>query len=156
MPVVSQLQKRFTTNSERDGRWVHKHTNWKTFKHCCTAMSSFMPDLIDCGFDIINPVQLSAAGMDARTLKDEFGKEITFWGGGTDTQHTLPFGTPEEVPYRLQFLMPGDIKRAAVCVHTPCTEYALFKNVQIGSVHTRHRYTLQGIWDRETRKEKYF
>ena len=56
-----------------------------------------MPDFIESGFDIINPVQLSAKGMDAATLKNEYGKDITFWGGGIDTQQTLPFGTPEEV-----------------------------------------------------------
>ncbi len=94
---LDTFQSLWKPHYQRINDWVHTHTNWKTFKHCCGAMSSFIPDLIDCGFDIINPVQLSAAGMDARTLKDEFGKEITFWGGGIDTQHTLPFGTPEEV-----------------------------------------------------------
>jgi len=77
--------------------WIHKNTNWKTFKHCCGAMQSFMPDLIESGFDIMNPVQLSAKGMNATELKNEFGKDITFWGGGVDTQKTLPFGTPADV-----------------------------------------------------------
>lgn len=77
--------------------WIHKNTNWKTFKHCCGAMASFMPDFIESGFDIINPVQLSAKGMDAQALKNEYGKDIVFWGGGVDTQKTLPFGTPGEV-----------------------------------------------------------
>ena len=52
-------------------------------------MSSFMPDFIESGFDIMNPVQLSAKGMDGETLKKEYGKDITFWGGGVDTQKTL-------------------------------------------------------------------
>lgn len=77
--------------------WIHGNTNWKTFKHCCGAMASFIPALIECGFDIINPVQLSAAGMDAETLKGEYGKDLTFWGGGVDTQKTLPFGKPAEI-----------------------------------------------------------
>ena len=77
--------------------WIHSHTNWKTFKHCCGAMASFIPDFIECGFDIINPVQLSAVGMDAAELKREYGKDITFWGGGIDTQQMLPFGTPQEI-----------------------------------------------------------
>ena len=77
--------------------WIHTNTEWRTFKHSCGAAASFMPDFIESGFDIINPVQLSAKGMDAATLKNEYGKDITFWGGGVDTQQTLPFGTPEEV-----------------------------------------------------------
>jgi len=56
-----------------------------------------IPDFIEAGFDILNPVQTSAAGMDPRTLKRQFGNEIVFWGGGVDTQKTLPFGTPQEV-----------------------------------------------------------
>ncbi|MCP4552551.1 MAG: methyltransferase [Bacteroidetes bacterium] len=76
---------------------IHKLTNWKTFIHSCGAISELIPEFIDAGFDVLNPVQISAANMDARTLKKEFGKEITFWGGGVDTQKTLPFGTPDEV-----------------------------------------------------------
>jgi uroporphyrinogen-III decarboxylase len=56
-----------------------------------------LPDIVDAGFDILNPVQCSAAGMDPQTLKDRFGDKLTFWGGGVDTQKTLPFGTPDEV-----------------------------------------------------------
>lgn len=76
---------------------IHELTNWKTFIHSCGAIYELIPDLIDAGFDILNPVQISAEGMDAKKLKSEFGKEIVFWGGGIDTQHTLPFGTPGEV-----------------------------------------------------------
>ncbi len=77
--------------------WVHEHTNWKTFIHTCGSVITLLPDLIDAGFDILNPVQCSAVGMDPQTLKDRFGDKITFWGGGIDTQKTLPFGTPDEV-----------------------------------------------------------
>ena len=76
---------------------VHKHTPWKTLKHSCGSVAALLPDMIEDGFDILNPVQCSAAGMDPKTLKKEFGGRITFWGGGVDTQKTLPFGTPEEV-----------------------------------------------------------
>jgi uroporphyrinogen-III decarboxylase len=76
---------------------IHQLTNWKTFIHSCGAIYDLIPDLIDAGFDILNPVQISANGMDAKKLKTEFGKDIVFWGGGIDTQHTLPFGTPDEV-----------------------------------------------------------
>ena len=77
--------------------WVHRHTGWKTFKHCCGAIVPLLDTLIDCGFDIINPVQINAAGMDPRFLKKEFGDRITFWGGGVDTQRVLQRGTPQEV-----------------------------------------------------------
>ncbi|RKX98264.1 MAG: methyltransferase [Spirochaetes bacterium] len=82
---------------KRINNWIHKNTTWKTFKHSCGSVITFMELFIESGFDIINPVQCSATGMDPETLKKEFGKDIVFWGGGVDTQQTLPFGTPEEV-----------------------------------------------------------
>jgi len=77
--------------------WIHEHTPWKTFKHSCGAIEPIIDRLIDCGFDILNPVQCSAAGMDPKILKKKYGKRIVFWGGGVNTQATLPFGSPEEV-----------------------------------------------------------
>ncbi|UCF97803.1 MAG: methyltransferase [Spirochaetaceae bacterium] len=77
--------------------WIHKHTRWKTFKHCCGSITTLMEGFIASGFDIINPVQWTAANMDMKMLKERFGKRIVFWGGGVDTQKTLPFGTPEQV-----------------------------------------------------------
>ena len=77
--------------------WVHTHTPWKTFIHSCGSVAVFLNDFIEAGFDILNPVQTSAAGMDPRILKEDFGDRLTFWGGGVDTQSTLPFGTPEQV-----------------------------------------------------------
>lgn len=77
--------------------WIHTNTTWKTLKHSCGAIYDLMPYFIEAGFDAINPVQCSAAGMDPERLKREFGKDILFWGGGVDTQKVLPFGTPEEV-----------------------------------------------------------
>ena len=82
--------------------WVHKNTTWKIFIHCCGSILPLIPDMIEAGFDIINPVQTSAANMDPQVLKDRFGIEITFWGGGIDTQSTLPFGKPEEVRRQVQ------------------------------------------------------
>lgn len=76
---------------------IHRLTNWKTFIHSCGAVVPLIPEFIDAGFDVLNPVQCSAKGMDPRTLKKEFGRDIVFWGGGVDTQKTLPFGTPDEV-----------------------------------------------------------
>jgi hypothetical protein len=77
--------------------WVHTHTKWKTFIHSCGSIFALLPDIVDAGFDILNPVQCSAACMDPPTLKARFGDRIAFWGGGVDTQKTLPFGTPEEI-----------------------------------------------------------
>jgi len=77
--------------------WIHTNTTWKTFKHSCGAIESFLPNIIDSGFDIINPVQCSARGMEAGVLKARYGERITFWGGGVNTQKTFPFGTPDEV-----------------------------------------------------------
>ncbi len=77
--------------------WIHSNTNWKTFKHSCGAIYEFIPLLIESGFDIINPVQCSAQGMDPKTLKENFGDSIVFWGGGVDTQKILPFGSKEQV-----------------------------------------------------------
>ena len=77
--------------------WIHSHTTWKTFKHTCGSINPLLPSLIEAGFDIINPVQINARDMDAAMLKREYGEEVTFWGGGVDTQKVLPFGTPDEV-----------------------------------------------------------
>jgi len=76
---------------------IHELTNWKVFIHSCGAIHELIPDFIEAGFDILNPVQISAEGMDPQWLKKEFGQDIVFWGGGVDTQRTLPFGTPDEV-----------------------------------------------------------
>jgi uroporphyrinogen-III decarboxylase len=81
----------------RINEWIHANTRWKTFKHSCGAVAKFVPLFIESGFDILNPVQCSAAGMDPEALKQKFGRDLVFWGGGVDTQRVLPFGTPREV-----------------------------------------------------------
>jgi uroporphyrinogen-III decarboxylase len=96
---------------KRINDWVHQHTAWKTFIHSCGSVMALMKDFIEAGFDILNPVQCSAADMEPKDLKRKFGDRITFWGGGVDTQRTLPFGTPEqvraEVRERIQVFGPG-------------------------------------------------
>jgi hypothetical protein len=96
---------------QRVNDWVHENTPWKTFTHTCGSVVALLPDFIEAGFDILNPVQCSAAGMDPQLLKDRFGREIVFWGGGVDTQHTLPFGSPDEVRRevreRIEIFRPG-------------------------------------------------
>jgi len=76
---------------------IHELTNWKIFIHSCGSIYQLIPDFIEAGFDVLNPLQCSAAEMEPQRLKDEFGEQLVFWGGGVDTQKTLPFGTPEEV-----------------------------------------------------------
>lgn len=78
-------------------QYVKKNSNMYVFLHSCGAVSEFIPDLIEAGVDILNPVQISAEGMQPERLKREFGKDIVFWGGGVDTQHTLFRGTPKQV-----------------------------------------------------------
>jgi hypothetical protein len=96
---------------KRVNGWIHEHTAWKTFMHTCGSIVALIPDFIEAGFDILNPVQCSATGMDPLELKRRFGDQVTFWGGGVDTQHTLPFGTPEqvrqEVRERIRVFGPG-------------------------------------------------
>jgi len=91
--------------------WIHQNTPWKTFKHSCGAVEPFMEHFIGSGFDIINPVQINASGMDPVRLKEKYGDRLTFWGGGVDTQRVLPFGTPEEVRAHVlrecEILAPG-------------------------------------------------
>ncbi len=91
--------------------YVHKHSDMKTFLHSCGGIRPLLGDLVEAGYDIINPVQTNAAGMDAREIKDEFGADITFWGGGCDTRGVLNRATPEEVRAdvlkRLEIFSPG-------------------------------------------------
>ncbi len=77
--------------------WVHENTSWKTLIHSCGSVYRLIPDFIAAGFDILNPVQTSAADMDPHRLAEEFGDQVVFWGGGVDTQQTLPFGSPAEI-----------------------------------------------------------
>jgi uroporphyrinogen decarboxylase len=78
--------------------FIKSHSHATVFLHACGAVYELIPDFIETGVDILNPVQVSAAGMgDTRKLKQEFGDELTFWGGGVDTQAVLPRGTPQEV-----------------------------------------------------------
>jgi uroporphyrinogen decarboxylase len=76
---------------------IRSLTSAKIWYHTCGACTEYIPDLIDNGVDILNPVQIGAAAMDPQNLKDAFGKEIVFWGGGIDAQHVLPFASPDEV-----------------------------------------------------------
>jgi hypothetical protein len=91
--------------------WIHAHTPWKTLMHCCGGIRPLLDAIVEAEFDILNPVQCSAAGMEPRALKKDYGGRLVFWGGGVDTQKTLPFGTPdqvrEEVKQRIEILGEG-------------------------------------------------
>ena len=82
--------------------WIHQHTAWKTFMHSCGSNLPLIPSFIEAGIDILNPVQWTAVNMDAQMLKDRFGDQLVFWGGGINCQRTLPFGTPDEVRREVQ------------------------------------------------------
>jgi uroporphyrinogen decarboxylase len=90
---------------------IKAHTRAPVFYHSCGAVTEFLDDLIEIGVDILNPVQVSATGMETAQLKKRFGKRLSFWGGGCDTQKVLPYGTPaevrEEVRQRIRDLAPG-------------------------------------------------
>jgi uroporphyrinogen decarboxylase len=83
----------------------------KVMLHCCGGIRELLPHLIEAGLDAINPVQISCSGMDAAQLKAEFGRDITFWGGGCDTRDVLPNGTPEQIQehvrQQVETLKPG-------------------------------------------------
>ena len=92
-----KYQELFKPRHTKLNEYVHSHSNMKTFLHSCGSLYPIMPDLIEAGYDILNPVQTTARDMDPATLKREFGRDITFWGGGCNTQTVLNRGTPEQV-----------------------------------------------------------
>jgi uroporphyrinogen decarboxylase len=91
--------------------FIKSRTQAKIFFHSCGSVRKVIPDLIEAGIDILNPVQVSAADMDSADLKREFGREITFWGGAVDTQNVLETGTVQQVKddvrRRIEDLAPG-------------------------------------------------
>ena len=88
-----------------------KNPKARIFFHSCGAIREIIPDIIDIGVDILNPIQYKAVGMDLKNLKKDFGKELVFWGGGIDTQKILPFGTSkaveDEVKKVIDIMSPG-------------------------------------------------
>lgn len=94
---IDTYRELFKPFHKKINRWVHSKTKWKTFLHSCGAVEPLIPEFIDAGFDILNPVQVSAEGMNPVQLKEKYDKDLVFWGGGVDTQKILPFGTLEEV-----------------------------------------------------------
>jgi uroporphyrinogen decarboxylase len=77
--------------------WIRRFSNAKIMLHSCGAVRELLPDLVDAGLDILNPIQVDCPGMDVKELKAEFGKDLVLWGGGCDTHHILPHASPPEV-----------------------------------------------------------
>lgn len=100
-------------------QYIHKICpKVKIFYHCCGSIYPFIPDLIDAGVDVLNPVQLTATGMDARQLKDEFGDKLTFWGGGCNLTTTGTNGSLEEIEAEVKELA-GIFKKGGGYVFNP-------------------------------------
>ncbi|MBI5091764.1 MAG: hypothetical protein HZB26_04885 [Candidatus Hydrogenedentes bacterium] len=102
--VVKPRQKRLVQH-------IKSLTSAHVWYHTCGSCVTYIPDLLDNGIDILNPVQISAEGMDTRMLKERFGQRLTFWGGGIDAQHVLPSESPEvireHVRRNLEVFKPG-------------------------------------------------
>jgi uroporphyrinogen decarboxylase len=91
--------------------YIRAHSSMRIFLHSCGGIAPLIPDLIEAGFQILNPVQTNCQGMNPRHLKQEFGRHVTFWGGGCDTRHVLNRRSPGEVKRhvleRLEVFAPG-------------------------------------------------
>jgi len=112
-PIMSRgmYQKYLMPGHQKLFQHVHQNSKCSVFLHSCGSIYPLIPDLIAAGVDILNPVQTSAKNMDPVQLKTDFGDQITFWGGGCDTQHVLPFASPDEVANhvreRVKIFAPG-------------------------------------------------
>ncbi|MEM3630668.1 MAG: uroporphyrinogen decarboxylase family protein, partial [Nitrososphaerota archaeon] len=112
-PIINPelFRKLIKPRDEKIFKFIKKKADVYLLLHSCGSIYKFIPDLIEMGVDALNPVQVSAKDMDTKKLKEEFGEKITFWGGGCNTQHILPHGSPEdvinEVKKRIKDLAPG-------------------------------------------------
>jgi uroporphyrinogen decarboxylase len=88
--IIKPRQKRLV-------QYIKSRTKAKIWYHSCGSVIEYIPDLLDNGIDVLNPVQVSARGMDPGRLKAAYGDRLVFWGGGIDSQHVLPRATPDEV-----------------------------------------------------------
>jgi uroporphyrinogen decarboxylase len=108
---VQMFRERLLPAYKRGLDWIHTHTPWKVMLHSDGALYPLLPSIVEMGVDILNPVQTSAAGMDAKRLKSEFGQQLVFWGGSCDPQTTLRSGSPDavaaETRANLEILSPG-------------------------------------------------
>jgi len=98
-PHISPATYRELFKSRHKQMWdlVKRNSNYKIFLHSCGSIAKLLPDIIEAGVDIINPVHINAKDMQPEKLKGEFGKDIVFWGGGCDTQKVLPIGNFNDI-----------------------------------------------------------
>lgn len=112
-PILSPdlYRRRIKPYHKRLYSYLKEKSNAFIFMHSCGSIYRLIPDLIEAGVDILNPVQVNAADMNTKRLKKEFGDALVFWGGGCDTQRVLPYGTRseirDEVKRRIDDLAPG-------------------------------------------------
>ena len=112
-PQMSSMmyQKHLKPGHQKLFQYVHNNSDCAVFLHSCGSIYTLIPDLIEAGVDILNPVQTSAKNMGPQQLKEEFGDQITFWGGGCDTQHVLPNASPDDISQhvteRIKTFAPG-------------------------------------------------
>lgn len=108
---LNMYRKMIKPMQEKLFSFIKKKAGVKLFYHSCGSIYQFIPDLIEIGVDILNPIQYTASQMNAHVLKKEFGNDLVFWGGGIDTQKILPFGTKQEivdeVKRNIEYLAPG-------------------------------------------------
>ncbi len=127
--------------------WIHRKTEWKTFIHSCGGVEPLIEEFIDAGFDILNPVQCSAVGMNQMVLKEKYGRRITFWGGGVNTQNTLPFGNTDDV-YR-------EVKeRIKIFANGGGFVFNPIHNIQSGTPVENVLAMLKAVWDSGSYIEK--
>lgn len=121
--------------------YIHKNSRAKTFIHSCGSIYNIIEYIIAAGFDILNPVQITAGNMGAARLKEKFGGRIVFWGGGVDTQTVLPFGTEDEVreqvKERIKIFAPGG---GFVFNPTHCIQYGVPPKNLLAAADTAYEY----------------
>jgi uroporphyrinogen decarboxylase len=129
--------------------YVHKNSKMKTFIHSCGSIYNIIEYIIAAGFDILNPVQVTAGNMDAARLKEEFGGRIVFWGGGVDTQTVLPFGSADEVTEqvreRIKIFAPGG---GFVFNPTHCIQYGVPPKNLLAAADAAYKYGVYPIMPR--------
>jgi uroporphyrinogen-III decarboxylase len=125
---------------KRVNDWVHQHTRWRTFKHSCGAVAKFIPAFLESGFDILNPVQCSAAGMEPEQLKANYGDKLVFWGGGVDTQQVLPFGAPAEVREQV-------LRRCEIFARGGGFVFCPVHNIQAGTPPSNIVAMIEALWE---------
>jgi uroporphyrinogen decarboxylase len=112
-PIMSpkMYQRLFKPRHTNLCKYIHEHSSMHTFLHSCGDIFKLIPDLVDAGFEILNPAQTNTPGMEPVRLKKEFGSQVTFWGGGADTRSILNRGTPQQVRdhvrRNIEILSPG-------------------------------------------------